>query len=348
MIISQKNYMKGLIFIMNNKFGILLQSFLDDYLINEINCSLNTQSSYATTFYQLIMFLKETHNINPEEIDIELINRDIIIEFLDWLENIKHVCISTRNQRLASIKSFYRYVQLKEPKLINTCNEILSINIKKAPKKIITYFSEEEIKIMINYLNDKKKLKYLTLICVLYETGARVSELINIKITDLDLDDKARITLHGKGNKTRVVPISQELVSLLNKYFKFEYENYDGDYLFYSNQKKKYNRKSINYLVNVIVEKLRKKYPLKFKGKYHPHSFRHSKGTHLYNNGVPLLHIKDFLGHSSVTTTEIYATPDSEKQRNTILKNAANINIKKRYTNKKKETLDNWLKNKMK
>ena len=89
-------------------------------------------------------------------------------------------------------------------------------------------------------------------------------------------------------------------------------------------------------------------YPLNFQGNYSPHSLRHSKGTHLYNNGTPLLYIKDFLGHSSVTTTEIYATPDSKKQREQILNNAKEIKIKNKYTNKKKDDLDNWLKNNMK
>ena len=236
---------------------------------------------------------------------------------------------------------------MNEPDLFDTCSQIISIKNKKIPKKIISYFSEDEMKIMINYLNSEKNLKYLTIICVLYETGARVSEFINIKLEDLNLSDNASVTLHGKGNKTRVVPISKELVRLINKYFNEVFINYDN-YLFYSNQKKKYNRKSINYIINSIVMDLKEKYPSNFKGNYHPHSFRHSKGTHLYNNGTPLLYIKDFLGHSTISTTEIYATPDTKKQREQILNNAKEIKVKNRYTNSKKENLENWLKNNMK
>lgn len=97
-----------------------------------------------------------------------------------------------------------------------------------------------------------------------------------------------------------------------------------------------------------MVEKLKELYPNYFKGSYHPHSFRHSKATHLYNNGIPLLYIKDFLGHSSITTTEIYATPDTKKQREIILENAKEIKVKTNYSGNKKETLDNWLRNNMK
>ena len=205
-----------------------------------------------------------------------------------------------------------------------------------------------EIKIMINYLNKCKDLKKLTMICVLYETGARVSEFINIKLEDLKLSDNASITLYGKGNKTRIVPISQELVKLINKYLKEVYVNYGDDYLLYSAQKKKYYRNSINKIITTLITDLKINYPNYFKGNYHPHSFRHTKATHLYNNGTPLLYVKEFLGHSTLTSTEIYATPDSKKQREEILKNSESINIKNKYSNNKKDDLDNWLKNNMK
>lgn len=331
-----------------NRFSKLLQTFLTEYIIVECNYSDNTKVSYSTTFYLLIQFLNKVYHIKPNNIKIELISKEIILEFLKWLEIERDTSISTRNQRLSSIKSFYNYVQLNEPDLIDVCTQILSIKNKKVPKKIITYFSEEETKMMINYLNNQRKLKQLTIICTLYETGARVSELINIKLSDLKLSEKASITLYGKGGKSRVVPISQELVKLLNAYLKEIYIDYRDGYLFYSNQKKKYNRKSINYIINSVIEKLRIEYPNYFKEKFYPHLFRHSKASHLYNNGTPLLYIKDFLGHSYISTTEIYATPDTEKQRKQILSNAKEINVKDKYTTRKKNDLENWLKNNMK
>ena len=332
---------------MNNRFSKLVQTFLTNYIIGECNYSNNTKASYSTTFYLFTRYLNTNYNTKPNNIEIESIDKTIIINFLNWLEDERDASVSTRNQRLAAIKSFYEFVQLNEPDLFNTCAQILSIKNKKVPKKIISYLSEDEIKIMIDFLNLEKNLKYLTIICVLYETGARVSEFINIKLEDLNLSDNASIKLYGKGNKIRIVPISKELVLLMNKYLNEIYVNYNN-FLFYSNQKKKYNRKSINYILNTIVKKLKTLYPDKFKGNYSPHSLRHSKGTHLYNNGTPLLYIKQFLGHSTITTTEIYTTPDSKKQREQILKNAKQIKVKDKYSNRKKESLDNWLKNNMK
>lgn len=333
---------------MNNRFSKLVQEFLTSHIIQECNYSMNTKMSYSTTFHLLLEFMNEVNNIKPNKIEIESITKEVIIQFLDWLETYRNVSSSTRNQRLACIKSFYKYVQTNELDLFDTCSTILSIKNKKVPTKIISYFTEDETKIIINYLNSCKDLKKLTMICVLYETGARVSEFINIKLSDLNLSENAGITLHGKGNKDRVVPISQELVKLINKYLEEVYNNYDDGYLFYSVQKKKYYRNSINKIITTLVNDLKIKYPNYFKGNYFPHSFRHTKATHLYNNGIPLLYVKDFLGHSTISSTEIYATPDSKKQREEILKNSESIITKNKYSNNKKENLDNWLKNNMK
>ena len=333
---------------MNNRFSKLLQSFLTDYIIGECNYSINTKASYSTTFYLFIQFLNNVHHIKSNDIKIELLNKELIIEFLDYLESERDASVQTRNQRLASIKSFFKYVQINEPDLFDNCLQIINIKNKKVPKKIISYFSEEEIRMMIKYLNNKKKLKYLTLICVLYETGARVTELINIKLSDLKLSDNATITLYGKGNKIRIVPISQELVKLINKYLEQYYVDYGQGLLFYSKNKRIYARNGINYIIESIVEELKKQHPDYYKNEYSPHSFRHTKVTHLYNNGTPLLYIKDFLGHATIITTEIYATPDSEKQRKEILKNAETLNVRENYSKKKRENLENWLKNNMK
>ena len=333
---------------MTNRFSKLVQEFLTTYIVGECNYSINTKFSYATTFYLLLEFMNNEKNIKPNKIEIETMTKEVIIQFLNWLETNRNVSIQTRNQRLACIKSFYKYVQSNEPDLFDTCSLILSIKNKKVPNKMISYFSENEIRIMIDYLNNIKDLKKLTMICVLYETGTRVSEFINIKLEDLKLSDNASITLYGKGDKTRIVPISQELVKLINKYLKETYINYGDNYLFYSTHKKKYYRNSINKIINQIVLQLSLKYPEYFKGNYHPHSFRHSKATHLYNNGTPLLYVKEFLGHSTIASTEIYATPDSKKQREEILRNAESINAKNRYSNRKQDSLDSWLKNNIK
>lgn len=332
---------------MNSRFSKLVQKFLTSYLIGECNYSQNTKKSYSTTLLLFVNFMEKEKKIKANKIEIESITKETVIQFLNWLETLRKVSISTRNQRLACLKSFYKYVLSNEIDLFDNCSSILSIKNKKTPSRIISYFTEDEIKMMIKYLNDNKNLKRLTMFCVLYETGARVSEFINIKIADLNLRENANIILYGKGNKVRAVPISEELVKLIGKYLNDAYINYGENYLFYSSYKKKYTRQSINFMIKTLVSKLKEVYPDNFKGCYHPHSFRHTKATHLYNNGTSLLNVKEFLGHSSLTSTEIYATPNIKKQREEILKNSESLNVKNRYSNVKKETLDNWLKTNM-
>ena len=138
---------------MPNRFSKLVQEFLTNYIIGECNYSMNTKASYSATFHLLLEFTNEEKNIKPNKIEIETITKEVIIQFLDWLETNRNVSVQTRNQRLACIKSFYKYVQSNEPDLFNTCSLILSIKNKKVPNKIISYFSEDEIRIIINLNN---------------------------------------------------------------------------------------------------------------------------------------------------------------------------------------------------
>jgi len=343
MILFQKSYMKELIFLKNNNFSRLLQTFLTTYIINDCGFSKNTKSSYSTTFLLLIEFLNNKYKIKPNDITFNDITNQRITEFLNYLETERKISASTRNQRLAAIKSFYKYVQKKEPALINTCSEILMIKVKKVPKITISYFTEKEIKILIDYLISSKNLKYLCIISTLYETGARVQELIDLKSKDIKFADKASIILHGKGNKKRVVPISKELVKLLNIYIN-KYPPLEDDILFRTKNNTFYSDDGINYIINKTISHLKDNNPDLFKERYSAHSFRHSKATHLYNNGTPLLYIKNFLGHESVISTEIYAKPDSEIQRKQLLNNSTEIKVSEKYSASKKEGLDDWLK----
>ena len=167
----------------------------------------------------------------------------------------------------------------------------------------------------------------------------------------------------ANSNKTFKSFTDEDIINYINECSKLEWSNSYKDnnkfqiklflnwmynYLFYSMQKRKYYRNSINKIITTLVNDLKIKYSNYFKDNYFPHSFRHTKATHLYNNGTPLLYVKEFLGHSTISSTEIYATPDSRKQRKEILKNSETINTKNKYNNHKKDDLDNWLKNNMK
>ncbi len=122
---------------MNNRFSKLLQSFLTNYIIGECNYSNNTKVSYSTTFYLLTQYLNNVHRIKPNNIEIESIDKNMIIEFLNWLETERDTSVSTRNQRLASIKSFYRYIQMNEPLLDSFF--LIGVNLLFLFARLISY-----------------------------------------------------------------------------------------------------------------------------------------------------------------------------------------------------------------
>ena len=191
---------------MNKNFSYYLSKFLKDYLIVERNMSKHTIRSYKKAFQILIDFLVNIKGFQLKDITFEKVTRDIILEFLNYLEDDKKNNIRTRNQRLASIKSFYQYCAIDEIENIDNIRKILSIKAKKEVKKVMTYLTEEELNKVFNNIDTTtiKGRRNLTLLVLLYDTAARASEMINLKLEDIHLEEKY-IILTGKGNKQRIV-----------------------------------------------------------------------------------------------------------------------------------------------
>ena len=191
---------------MNKNFSYYLSKFLKDYLIVERNMSKHTIRSYKKAFQILIDFLVNIKGFQLKDITFEKVTRDIILEFLNYLEDDKKNNIRTRNQRLASIKSFYQYCAIDEIENIDNIRKILSIKAKKEVKKVMTYLTEEELNKVFNNIDTTtiKGRRNLTLLVLLYDTAARASEMINLKLEDIHSEEKY-IILTGKGNKQRIV-----------------------------------------------------------------------------------------------------------------------------------------------
>lgn len=303
-------------------FAKHLTEFLSVYLPSQKNVSKNTVYSYRDTFKLLIKYCQETKNISVERITLAILSSELITGFLQWLETERKCSISTRNQRLAAIHSFFRYVQGEEPSELYHFQKVMSIPIKKVGKTIIEHLTPEALKILLEQ-PDKytaKGRRDLTLMSVLYDTGARVQELIDIKVCDVILDSPSVVILTGKGNKTRRVPIMKNTISLLQSYLSENKlnEQWKNHYpLFSNNQRNKLTKEGVAYIIAKYVEPARKSsmiVPPKIK----PHILRHSKAMHLLQAGVNLIYIRDFLGHVDIKTTEIYARTDTETKRKAI------------------------------
>ena len=329
-----------------NDFSKLLSDYFLKYLLNQKGVSENTIKTYRDAFVLLLKYMASNKSIKAYHVKINDFSYETINEFLDWLEEIKGVSVSTRNNRLAAIKSFFRYVSYVDPEYLEICSSILSIQKKKCNSKTMNYLS---INAYIDFIsrfnkNDLKDLRDLCVVILLYESDARVSELINVRKKDLHLEKPYTVILQGKGRKIRSVPLDYSVVKILNKYIK-KYNVSDEDFLFFNARRNKLTREGVNYILQKHFKIAKEINNLLYPSTISPHCIRHSRAMHLLENGVNLIYIRDLLGHSSVTVTEIYSKANPEIKRKQILENASRIEMKEDYEEEEKENLLEWLRN---
>lgn len=312
---------KALVKGMKHDFQKIIQEFFIKYLNNERGTSENTIRNYRDTFVLLLEYIKKEKNIEIHKIRLEDVDHLLVTDFLDWLEKEKKVSISTRNNRLAGIRSFFKYLCNHYPMYLYQSTMILEIKAK----------------------NNHKELRNLCIVLLLYESGARVSELINIRTYELKLSPPHTLVLHGKGNKTRIIPIDKAVVDHIKEYINI-YDIKNEDYLFKNNRNEQLTRKGITYILQKAFNRAKKLSPTVYPEAISPHSMRHSKAMHLLENGVNLVYIRDFLGHSSVTTTEIYSKANPEIKRKYLEMASNNLIDHEDYNQEEKEELLEWLK----
>jgi site-specific recombinase XerD len=334
---------------MKNNFAECLTLYFTNFLQLQRGLSANTISSYSDTFLLLFKFLREEYAIPPEKISFDKIDSTKIVCFCQWLEEKRNSSIKTRNLRLTAIHSFYRFVLTMNPHMIQICKLIIEIPMKKEEEKIPVHLSVSEIKMLLAEpdTNTKQGIRDLTILSLLYETGARVSELINLKLNDLNLNDNSYVYIRGKGRKTRLIPISFDLRKLIKVYLQSNKidDTSREQYLFINSRGNKLTRPGINYILNKYVQKASEKNVQYFKVKVSAHVIRHSKAMSLLLSGINLIYIRDFLGHSSITTTEHYARTNPEFLRAAIESNSLNFpDDTNYYTQKEKDGLLEFLK----
>ncbi|MEA3468099.1 MAG: tyrosine-type recombinase/integrase [Thermodesulfobacteriota bacterium] len=309
---------------MKADFPYFLTKFLVNYLHGEKNCSRHTIQSYSVTFKLLLSYLEQTKKISPERLSMEDLTHDTIVDFLNWIESTRNCTISTRNQRLVAIHSFVRFVQKQFPENVFEFQKILNIPDKKCVKTVVPFLSGEEMKILLSMPDPSisKGLRDMVLMSVLYDSAARVQEIIDLKVKDLRLDKLAVITLHSKGRKSRYVPITEKSKNLLESHLRYSSSNKGvsrgEQYVFLNQRKQQLTRWGISYIINKYVSLATLCDGFNVRFAITPHVFRHSKSVHLLQSGVNLIYIRDFLGHSDCSTTQIYAKADTETRRKAL------------------------------
>jgi integrase/recombinase XerD len=331
-------------------FAYYLTDFLSKYLPGIIGLSPNTIMSYRDAFSLFLQFCTENKKIKPEKLHLDNLNRKLVEEYLGWIENKRKCIVSTRNVRLAAFHSFCQYLQMEFPDYIHQAQQILSIPIKKTKKISVEYITLDAMKFLLKRPDDltKNGRRDVVLLSLLYDSGARVQEMADLKVGDVRTLSPSTIKLTGKGQKSRIIPLMKPMMELLEQYLK---ENnlkqpFSFDYpLFCNRSKRKLTRAGIAYIVKKYACRAIKQAPELFPDKLSPHCFRHSKAVHLLQSGVNLIYIRDFLGHVDIQTTEIYARIDGEMKRKALEKSSNNVVSEKMPEWQSNADLMNWLKN---
>ena len=306
---------------MATDFAVYLHRFLTAHLAGLRGCSPNTVASYRDTFKLLIVFFRDDRSIPPEKLTLDCIDAAAITRFLDWLETSRHNSISTRNQRLAAISSFYRWVQSQDPTLMACCQNILAIPAKKQAQPAVNHLSVEQTRRLLARpdRSTRRGRRDATLLATLYDTAARVQELADLTIRDIRLEPPPMAALTGKGGKTRHVPLGDNTAALLNAYLAEHGLNrpgHDDDAVFVNQHRSKLSRGGIAWIIRKYQAMTGD--PALLNADLSPHVLRHSKAMHLYEAGIPLPYIRDILGHVDLSTTEIYARASTEAKRRAL------------------------------
>ena len=334
-------------------FAKYLTKFFTEYLVGERGASTHTIRSYSDTFTLVLTYMDKVRHIAADRLTLSHFYRETVLDFLDWLQKERKCTNTTRNQRLAALHSFFKYLQYEDVKHLEQWQDILSIKVKRSDQRsFVNYLNVEGIKFLLEQIpvNTKEGRRNLALLALLYDSGARVHEIIDLSPSSLNLNKPCYVTILGKGNKKRIVPLQNEQVKLLVSYMNenhLDQPAYNQRPLFANNRGEKLTNSGVAYILDLYANNARILKPELIPEKISPHTLRHSKAMHLLQSGVNLVYIRDILGHVSIQTTEVYARADSKQKREAL--ETAYISIipfqSKEGTWERDSKLKIWLKN---
>jgi integrase/recombinase XerD len=288
-----------------------LQAFFADYLCRQKRLSPQTIASCRDTFRLLLTFLKDQCGINPSALRIADMEAPAILSFLDSLEHQRGNSVRSRNIRLSAVRSFFRLVALRDPDSIGIATQVLAIPIKRGDKKLIGYLTRPEIQALLA-APDRSKWsgrRDHALLLSLYNSGARVSEMIAFKRDEVSFGASTFVQLTGKGRKERTIPLWPETAQVLKAWFR-ELGEQTNPMAFPNARGNPLSRHGVDYLLTKAVQCATDSCPSLATKTISPHVVRHTTAMHLLQAGVDIATIALWLGHESIETTHMYLEAD--------------------------------------
>lgn len=304
-----------------NTLGRALRGFFADHLPRVRGASPQTVQSYRDTFVLLLRFVAAQRLRSAIELDVDDLGPQAVLDFLHHLEAERHNVPATRNVRLAAIHAFFRYCAAEHPDQLELCQRVLAVPFKRARSRPIEYLEFEEIQAVlatIDRITAGGRRDY-ALLATMFNTGARVQEIVTLRVLDVRLQTPPHVRLFGKGRKERLCPLWPQTAELLGALLEERGGRpLPGDPLFRNNRGTRITRFGVRYILKKHCARAQAVTPTLAGKRLHPHSLRHSTAVHLLRAGVDIVTISQWLGHASVTTTNRYATIDLEMKRKAI------------------------------
>ena len=304
---------------MTFELSTLVTDFFVVHLAAERNASQHTVYAYRDTMKLLLRFAADDRKRTIDRLTLEDLSAEVVLRFLSDLESRRRNSISTRNARLAAIHSFYRYVLSREPASASLCHRVLAIPFKRTLRSTPGYLNRQQIERLFNRIDRSTPAgeRDYVLLVLLYDTGARVQEGLDMKPRDFQLTSPAFVRVTGKGGRQRLCPLLPQTARLVARFLKEHGRPlHDDGSLFRNRSGRKLSRHGVRYVLR------------KYSGSagnsdltqcsLSPHTLRHSKAMHLLQSGVALVTIKDVLGHADIKSTQVYVEADLEMKRKAL------------------------------
>lgn len=304
-----------------NLIGPLLQQFFLDYLCNQKRVSPDTVSSYRDTWRLLLKFVQDKQGISPVSLRIADLDSSIILSFLDHIEEDRKNSIKSRNVRLAAIRSFFRLVALNYPSDIHQATSIIAIPTKRTTKRLVHFLEKEEIDALLAAPDQtcRSGRRDYALLLTLYNSGARASEILSLKKSQVSFGRCNSLCIHGKGRKERSIPIWSKTAITIRQWLN-EIADLQTDLVFPNSAGQELTRNGLDYILQKSVEHAATKCSSLAGKRITPHMIRHSTATHLLQSGVDISVIALWLGHESIETTHIYLESDLKTKEHALSK----------------------------
>ncbi len=289
-----------------------LTTYFRDHLVRDRNLSPNTLMSYRDALRMMLLFSSRATGRPCTELTFGNFDADFVRGFLNHLEVERQNSVRSRNQRLAAIRSFFEYVARTEPQLAAACQAITSIPLKRGSRETIDYLDEEELDTIFAEIDRRQPegQRDFTLLLFTYNSGARVQEVADLRVSWLTLCKPFRVNLLGKGRKWRICPLWKDTGEALRSLLADRPATTEDQHVFLNRYGAPLSRHGIFNIVKKYVARAAVKLERLASKRISPHTIRHTTAMHLLQSGVELSVIRSWLGHSSVETTNQYCHID--------------------------------------